>query len=110
MKAETVIISNWNAEVKKAQQRHQEQQQKNKQQQRHYFKEFRESFCDLFDLADFQFYSEMTGLKVQTLLRLAKYTTSEDYKKYHRRERDIFFRRQFYLEHGHSITKPFKWE
>jgi hypothetical protein len=68
-----------------------------------YLKEFRESYCDLFDMADFYYYAEMIGCKVGYLLNCARYTTD---KTYRRLPRNIDFRYQFWKDNGHSITKP----
>jgi len=45
----------------------------------HYYREFKDSYCDLFDLADFEFYAEMTGLKLSTIFQLAKYSDTNAY-------------------------------
>ena len=37
------------------------------------FQEFRTSYCDLFDAADWQHYQAATGLQLATLLRVARY-------------------------------------
>ncbi len=76
-----------------------------KEQRYKYLKEFSESYCDLFDMQDFYYYAEMIGCKVSYLLNRAKYTDSDEYRKYGRRQRNLFFRRQFYINNGHSITK-----
>ncbi|QKG59152.1 hypothetical protein GKZ68_20955 (plasmid) [Hymenobacter sp. BRD128] len=41
------------------------------------FQEFRESYCDLFDAADWLHYQETTGLHLATLLRFARYQCVE---------------------------------
>ena len=106
MKHQTVIVTNWHQEINQAKEQQQKQQQERKAEQRRYWKEFRESICDIFDAADFYFYSEKTGVKVTNLLRLARYSTDPDYRRPARR---LAFRRQFYIENGHSITKPANW-
>ena len=40
------------------------------------YKELKESFCDLFDRADFQYYADETGLKLETVYKLAKFHDS----------------------------------
>lgn len=41
------------------------------------FQEFRSSFCDLFDEADWQHYCEATGLQLATLAHFARYQCQE---------------------------------
>lgn len=85
-----------------------EQQQVKKQteQQKKYryqkLKEFRESECDLFDMQDFYYYADEIGCNVRYLLNCARY--SSDNKN--RIARNLQYRREFYLQNGHSITKP----
>jgi len=105
MKPETYIVSNWSQEVK--QQQRQVKESKHKRYEA--LKEFKESVCDLFDMADFYYYAERIGCNVTYLLNCAKYSTDADYKKYKKGARDLQIRRQFYKENGHSITKPFTW-
>lgn len=98
---DTYIISSWSAEQQK-----QVQQDKASKQDRYAaLKEFRESFCDLFNAADFYYYAERIGCNVSYLLRAAKYTTDPEYKKYYKPHRDIDFRYWFWKQNGHSITK-----
>lgn len=100
MKHDTYIVSNWTKEVVQA-------QKASFATRYHYYKEFRESYCDLFDMRDFHYYAEMIGCDVVYLLRMAKRTTDPDYRP---RARDLGFRRWFYRNHGHSITKPFQYD
>lgn len=102
MKAETYIISSWKQEVKAEQ----KQQVKAKQERYKYLKEFKESVCDLFDMADFYYYAEMIGCKVSYLLNIAMYSHDERYIKYHKRARNIDYRYQFWKDNGQSVTKP----
>jgi hypothetical protein len=101
MKQQTYIVSNWSQEVKAQQQ----QQVQSKQDRYNALQEFKSSVCDLFDMADFYYYAELIGCKVSYLLNIALYSDSEQYKRYHRRQRDIDHRYQFYINNGHSITK-----
>lgn len=104
--ADIYIVSNWSKEVK-----HQQRQVKESKQKRYAaLTEFKQSVCDLFDMADFYYYAELIGCDVSYLLNCAKYTTDPDYKKYHTNRRNLQFRRQFYIDNGHSITKPYNWE
>jgi hypothetical protein len=96
---ETYIVSSWKAETKKIQ----EQQAASKQDRYAALKEFKDSLCDLFSMADFYYYAERIGCDVSYVLRIARYSTDKDYR---RPPRDLQFRWQFYREHGHSITKP----
>jgi hypothetical protein len=98
----TYIISSWKQEVKQQV----KQARETKQSRYAALKEFKESFCDLFDMADFYYYAERIGCNVAYLLNMAKYTTDADYKRYYQRARNLQFRRQFYRDNGHSITKP----
>lgn len=107
MKHQTVIVSNWQQATAQAQEQQRKQQEQRTAEKRHYWQEFRESLCDLFDWADFEFYSEKTGVKVESLRRLARYSTDPDYR---RPARDIDLRYQFWKDNGHSITKPYKWD
>lgn len=101
MKFETYIISTWDAEVNK-----QKQQQKISKYKRYEaLKEFKDSVCDLFDMADFYYYAEKIGCDVSYLLNIALYSWDARYKKYYMRQRDLSFRRWFYIQNGHSITK-----
>ena len=105
MQKSTYIVSNWSNEVKQ-----QQRQQKDSKQKRYEaLKEFKESVCDLFDMADFYYYAERIGCNVTYLLNCAKYSTDKDFKKYYQHSRNLAFRRRFYLDNGHSITKPFQW-
>jgi hypothetical protein len=80
MKHETYIVSNWRQEEQQV-----KQQQKQAIAERfNKFKEFRQSYCDLFSYSDFCYYAELTGLKVATLYRLARYTTDPGYVRHHR--------------------------
>jgi hypothetical protein len=105
MKAETYIISSFSKEVTKQA----EQVKISKQQRYKALKEFKESVCDLFDMADFYYYAELINCNVSYLLNIAKYSTDAEYKKYVRPARDLQNRRQFYKDNGHSMTKPFQW-
>ncbi len=97
MKADYQIVS-FAREQKKVKQ----QQKADKQTRYNYLKEFRESLCDMFDMADFYYYAENIGCNVSYLLNCARYSTDSNYQ---RRPRSLSFRRQFYIENGHSITK-----
>ena len=102
MKQETYIISNWSKETKQ-----QKQQAKTAKAERYAaLQEFKTSVCDMFDMADFYYYAEKIGCKVNYLLNIATYSDSEIYKKYMKPRRDLYFRRRFYFDNGHSITKP----
>lgn len=104
MKQETYIVSTWSREVIKQQ----EQQKQSKIARYNALKEFKESVCDIFDMADFYYYAELIGCDVIYLLRIARYSTDQEYIKYQKRARNLSHRRQFYIENGHSITKqPF---
>lgn len=102
MKADTYIISSWEHEVKQQQR----QVKASKQARYEALKEFKESICDLFDAADFYYYAETIGCNVTYLLRIARYSTDDIYIKYMKPARNLQFRRQWYLDNGHSITKP----
>jgi|694.fasta_scaffold129371_8 hypothetical protein len=105
MKQDTYIVSNWSREVEQ-----QKRQAKESKKERYYFlKEFRESCCDFFDMADFYYYAEKIGCNVSYLLNCAKYSTDIEYKKYLKPARNLQHRIQFYKDNGHSITKPFIW-
>jgi hypothetical protein len=95
----TYTVSTWNAEIKKVQQ----QRQATMQERYTALKEFKDSLCDLFSMADFHYYAERIGCNVSYVLNIAKFSTDKDYR---RPPRDINFRYQFYRQHGHSITKP----
>jgi len=46
-----------------------EQEHQNREEEKaHYLEEFRESCIELFDMRDFEYYSEMTGVPVEDLL------------------------------------------
>ena len=96
---ETYIVSSWNAEIKKAQ----EQQAASKQERYAALKEFKDSLCDLFSMADFYYYAERIGCDVSYVLNIAKFSTDKNYRQ---PQRDLQFRRRYYREHGFSITKP----
>lgn len=46
-----------------------------------YLTEFKESYCDLFDMADFEHYAEMTGLPLSEILSLARYHEDDYFKR-----------------------------
>lgn len=75
MKANTYVISNWTAETKR------QDQVKAQQRQERYekYKEFKESYCDMYSYLDFCYYAEVTGLKLTTIKRLARYYDEPDY-------------------------------
>jgi hypothetical protein len=78
MKHNTYIVKSWTAEVKKQEQKQAEQ----KAEKYRYYKEFKQSVCDMFTTADFEYYSEMTGLKYSTIKNLARYSpTAADYQR-----------------------------
>jgi len=64
MKAQTEI--NYSQAVKA--------QKENKKERLLKYKEFKDSICDLFDMRDFYYYAEVTGLKIETILSLAKFS------------------------------------
>jgi len=101
MMANTYIISSWEHEVK--QQKRQVKESKKSRYEA--LKEFKESVCDLFSMADFYYYAERIECNVSYLLNCAKYTTDQQYIKYIKPARNLQFRRQFYRDNGHSITK-----
>ena len=101
MKQDTYIVSNWQREQVKVI----EQQKDSKAQRFAALKEFKESICDLFDMADFYYYAERIGCNVSYVLRIAQYSTDANYIKYVKPTRDIQFRRWFYINNGYSITK-----
>ncbi len=102
MKIETYIISNWQKEIKQTK----HQQQVNKQYKFNKLMEFKESVCDMFTMADFYYYAEEIGCNVSYLLNMAIYSNDVRYIKYIKPARDLQFRRWFYINNGHSITKP----
>ncbi len=67
MHQSTYIISNWTKQA--------EEVKKVSLATRYaYYKEFKESVCDMFSYQDFEHYAEMTGLKFSTIKRMAKYS------------------------------------
>ena len=86
MQQNTYIVSSWNKEVIKQV----KETLKEKKNRYNKYIEFKESICDMFTLDDFYYYSDVTGLKIETIKNLAKFSPDHnDYKNATREARII---------------------